>query len=126
MIETRDTVRALMRSPVGIAALLIAATGCIHRIGDPCKQNVDCSTLGDRFCDTAAPGGYCTVEGCDVTTDPSGNLTDTCPPEAVCIRFFTLIEKKPCDPAVELDPNRRPEHACAADERCLCDCGNVA
>jgi hypothetical protein len=102
-----------------VAAIAMSMSGCIHRIGDSCKQNVDCSTLGDRFCDTSAPGGYCTVEGCDVNADSQGNLTDSCPPEAACIRFFTQIADKPCDPTQELDPTAC--HECAADERCLCD-----
>jgi hypothetical protein len=113
-----------MRSPsvlLGFAlACALGAGGCIHHIGDACTQNVDCSALGDRFCDTAAPGGYCTVEGCDVRADNSGNLVDSCPSEAVCIRFFTQIASEPCDPTVA--DLQSPLH-CAVDQRCLCDCG---
>jgi hypothetical protein len=94
------------------AALIVSlfGLGCGHNIGDSCKTNVDCSPLGDRFCDTAPPNGYCTMEGCDVST---------CPSEAVCIRFFTPILNRPCtfDTA---QPGSRSN--CAVDERCLkCD-----
>jgi hypothetical protein len=81
------------------------AAGCGASIGDGCTSNVDCSRLGDRFCDTASPGGYCTVEGCD---------DGTCPDEATCIRFLTPRLDKPCVPSAAAS-------ACAADERCVCD-----
>jgi hypothetical protein len=48
---------------------------------------VDCSPLGDRFCDIASPGGYCIIEGCD---------QKSCPGEAVCVRFFTLQRRAAC------------------------------
>lgn len=102
-------------------ALLVAATAtsaCGHHIGDSCSTNVDCSPLGDRFCDVAAIGGYCTIEGCDVRLDSSGNQVDTCTKaagESVCVRFFTLEQNKPCDPATS-------SASCSADERCLCNC----
>ena len=38
-------------------ATLLVLSGCGHKIGDSCGQNVDCSPLGDRFCDIASPGG---------------------------------------------------------------------
>jgi hypothetical protein len=95
-------------------ALLVAAAvsvvGCGHNVGDDCHTNVDCSPAGDRFCDTSAPGGYCTVDGCDV---------NTCPDEAVCIRFLTPLLDEACtfDPA---HPNSRAD--CPhPDDRCVCD-----
>jgi len=85
-----------------------AASGCGKNIGDPCNTNVDCSTAGDRFCDRASPGGYCTVEGCDVGTCP----TD----DSVCIRFLTLVATRPCTYA------QAPALSeCRPDERCVCD-----
>lgn len=100
-----------------IAAALAAAfaltAGCSHNVGDSCSSNVDCSPLGDRFCDVSAPSGYCTIEGCDVTL-VAGVPTDSCPTEAVCVRFFAPIAGKSCDPMAS--PN-----GCALDERCLCD-----
>jgi hypothetical protein len=65
----------------------------------------DCSSSGDRFCDTSSRGGYCTVQGCDF---------DTCPDEAACIRFFSGgFENKLCDPAVPGGDGK-----CSLDELC--------
>jgi hypothetical protein len=82
-----------MRLVIGIAAVFatFAAAGCGDEIGDGCSLSSECSTRGDRFCDTTQPGGYCTVIGCD---------HDTCPEEAVCVRFFPagpLPADLPCD-----------------------------
>jgi hypothetical protein len=103
-------IRAWLVAPALMFALGLALAACGHSIGDSCKANVDCSPMGDRFCDTSAPDGYCTIEGCDETT---------CPSEAVCVRFFTPFLGRPCDfnPAL---PNSRSD--CHVDERCLrCD-----
>jgi hypothetical protein len=96
--------------------LFIAATwfvgGCGHNIGDSCTVNVDCQPDGTRFCDTSAPSGYCTFDGCDF---------NTCPGEAVCIRFLTPVLDEPCtlptDRAVPLGRADCPH----ADDRCVCD-----
>jgi hypothetical protein len=60
---------------------VLGTAGCTKTIGDSCATNVECSPLGDRFCDLASPNGYCTIEGCD---------SASCPDSAVCIRFFSL------------------------------------
>ncbi len=93
-----------------VASTLVAAAGCTHNIGDPCNTNVDCSPAGDRFCDTSAPGGYCTVEGCDV---------NTCPNSEACVRFLTQRLDEPCtyDPAQPFSRADCPE----SDEECICD-----
>ena len=94
-----------MRRPSLLALFLVAASGaCGHQIGDSCTQNVDCSPLGDRFCDISGPGGYCTIEGCDV---------QSCPSEASCVRFFSPDVTRSCESQSE----------CGKSERCLCDCG---
>ncbi len=102
-------VRPLMwRLPL-VAVLLVA--GCGAKIGDACKSNIDCSPLGDRFCDTAPINGYCTQEDCGPTS---------CPSEAVCVRFFTPIEDQPCHTAQESIPFSQAD--CAnPDDRCVCD-----
>jgi hypothetical protein len=69
--------RALVRTVI-VIALISAACG--KEIGDPCIVNSDCSPQGDRTCDAISKEGYCTILGCDF---------DTCPSEAVCVRFFT-------------------------------------
>ncbi len=122
--HTRTTiVRDLMFRGLPLATLLVFA-GCGHQIGDACSTNVDCSPLGDRFCDTAPPGGYCTIENCDTTT---------CPSEAVCIRFFIPVMNEQCaynpnadqrgwchDPHTGLPmlANCQCEHT---DDICVCD-----
>ncbi len=64
-----------------LLGLLLLLFGCGKEIGDECVTSVDCSPNGDRQCiDPSINGGYCTVQGCDF---------DTCPEEAVCVRFFT-------------------------------------
>lgn len=120
------TIRPPMRLPLLVAALLVAGLGCGRKIGDSCKANADCSALGDRFCDISVRpiydrngqeiqgGGYCTVEGCDVRLDTNDEPVDSCPGEAVCVRFFRTTGGS-CNPA----PG--PE-ACPSGERCVCSC----
>ena len=72
--------RILMKKYIFLWILVIAfGPGCGAEIGDSCSTNLDCSPMGERICDTAQVEGYCTIEGCDLTT---------CPEEAECIRFF--------------------------------------
>jgi hypothetical protein len=95
-----------------VAILLVA--GCGHSIGDSCQTNVDCSPLGDRFCDIATPGGYCTIEDCGPTTGPS---------EAACIRFFVPILNEPCTLGIDGQgkPTALPQANCRhPDEICVC------
>ncbi len=110
---------------LGAAACLLVF-GCSHNVGDACQSNVDCDPTGGRFCDTSAPGGYCTIDGCDVAT---------CPSEAVCVRFFTPIRNLPCDPSLvgwQGDLTAQCERlealhglgCCLPYQRCLCDHNN--
>lgn len=97
----------MWRAPL-VALLWLA--GCGHNIGDSCKSNVDCSPLGDRFCDISALNGYCTIENCGA---------GSCPGDSVCIRFFTPVDAEPCTvgPSQELT-----QSTCAhVDDRCVCD-----
>jgi hypothetical protein len=98
--------------PRGLVALLFSvalSVGCGHNIGDSCTTNVDCDPTGIRFCDTASPGGYCTIDGCDV---------DTCPSGSVCVRFFTQIANAPCT----FTPIGAPRNNdCPIDQICVCD-----
>jgi hypothetical protein len=88
-------------------AVLGAASGCSHKVGDGCSTSADCDpTRGSRTCDLAQPGGYCIVEGCDARS---------CPEDSVCVRFFPeSFLSEPCDP-------QRPatDNGCTADELCL-------
>jgi hypothetical protein len=62
---------------LGLAASLGLAA-CSPQIGSSCVQSTDCSTQGNRVCDTSQPNGYCTVFGCG---------DQTCPNMAVCVTF---------------------------------------
>jgi len=69
-------VRSLPYLPMAVLALALA--GCAPKIGDKCKNSGDCSLDGTRICDTAQPGGYCTIQGCD---------PDSCPGGSVCVEW---------------------------------------
>lgn len=90
--------RLPVRTIIFILALCTTALlgpGCGSEIGDSCETSLDCSPNGDRLCDVSesSPGGYCTVRGCDY---------DSCPEDAVCVRFFsTSFPDQICDPATE-------------------------
>jgi hypothetical protein len=100
---------ALMRIAL-VLTLVVAAIGCGKEIGDECVLSSDCSPNGDRLCDTASSGGYCTIQGCDF---------NTCPEESACVRFFTgNFANKPCDPATEDDLGGTPTNDCSLDELC--------
>lgn len=70
---------------VALAALL-GLCSCQPEIGDSCSNASDCSVQEQRTCDTTYPGGYCTVLGCDA---------DTCPEEASCVAFQSVISVAP-------------------------------
>jgi hypothetical protein len=124
--------RSLLRSLLWASALFGLSAGalsaCSRTIGDGCASNVECSPLGDRFCDLASPGGYCTYEGCD---------RDSCPDSAACVRFFSLkkgqarcnvgrVARADCSQsmsALDKETCCVPGEAgcCALGEQCLCD-----
>jgi hypothetical protein len=93
---------------------LLAVAGCGPSIGDACMSNIDCSQLGDRFCDTAPIHGYCTQEDCGPPNSPSA-----CPSEAVCIRFFVVTDEQ-CHTAKESVPLTQAD-CMSSDDRCVCD-----
>lgn len=96
--------------PLLLALVLAAAAGCGAEIGDECFASTDCSTTGDRVCDQSQYEGYCTILGCD---------HDTCPEEAVCVRFFVgEFGNRPCDPVLEDLPSSDGEDRCGLDELC--------
>lgn len=103
--------RMLVISLIGAGALALAgvASGCSKEIGDSCFINSDCDNAGERICDNAANGGYCTILGCDY---------NTCPDESVCIRFYAgVFENRPCDAATE-DALDGGTDDCTLDEVC--------
>ena len=98
--------------PIALGVLLLASA-CGSEIGDSCALSSDCSAQGDRICDIASPGGYCTIFGCDF---------DTCPEESVCVRFFSVQSSNlPCDPAAEdvTEDNCVPDEVCTLGGSCV-------
>ncbi len=87
--------------------LLTLSSGCGDKIGDSCSRSTDCSSTGERVCDTISPDGYCTIAGCDF---------GTCPDESICVRFFggVIDESLPCDPRTE----DRTTDDCSPDDLC--------
>jgi hypothetical protein len=110
-VPSRSSLVAL--AVLGLAA---AAAGCGSEIGDSCSISSDCNPSGDhddRICDQFSPSGYCTVRGCDY---------NTCPQEAVCIRFFTgSFENRTCDALTEDISTDMCEisELCALDGHCV-------
>lgn len=81
--------------------------GCQPDIGDSCGSSRDCSPTGERQCDLAQPGGYCTILGCD---------PDTCPDGTICVEWRFVPSRtaetwcmKPCSD----DGNCRVAYLCA-------------
>jgi hypothetical protein len=103
----------------------LAASGCGKKIGDACRTNIDCQQNGTRICDLSQPGGYCTEDGCDENSCPSGSI---------CVRFFDQAfatvpcsDEEPCPSANDVCVTRRagdtvPGKVCApaASERRYC------
>src|SRR3954454_15461945 len=63
-----------------VAVVVLAA--CTPEIGDKCVLSTDCSTRGDRLCDTSQPDGYCTQFNC---------AKNACPDEAACVLFNSNV-----------------------------------
>lgn len=87
MLLSDTKYRALLALVAALTAL-----GCKPEIGDECSVSTDCSSAGDRLCDTTQPGGYCTIFNCE----PGG-----CPEEAICVGFVTSTSKVCQDPQDE-------------------------
>lgn len=98
-----------------LVACALLGTACGSEIGDSCNTSIDCSPNGDRYCELSesSPGGYCTVVGCDY---------DTCPDEAVCVRFFSAVSTNlPCDPDTEDigTDDCTPDELCTVGGTCM-------
>jgi hypothetical protein len=61
-----------MRRATILLLASLSVAGCKEHIGDSCSGSIDCSRTGERQCDLAQPGGYCTVFSCDPDTCPEG------------------------------------------------------
>jgi hypothetical protein len=98
---------------IGLAVSLaaLALVGCKPSIGSRCTLSTDCSSQGDRLCDTAQSGGYCTVLNC---------IGNSCPDNAVCVMFEVSV------PGCQYNDYSAPERTgqamcmqhCTADSDC--------
>ncbi len=87
-------------------ALVGVLAGCAPAIGDDCDVSIDCSVSGERLCDIASPGGYCTIQNCD---------QDSCPDGAVCVEYLFDPERTSqswCMAACESKGDCRGSYAC--------------
>lgn len=71
-----------------LVALAVGSAGCKPEVGDSCQVGTDCSSTGDRFCDTSMNGGYCTIFNC---------TPGSCPGESACVEFHGL-DNEPITP----------------------------
>jgi hypothetical protein len=79
--------KSVGRDPRSLSALLLSAllgalAACTPSIGDKCVLSTDCSTRGDRLCDTSQPEGYCTQFNCQ---------KNQCPDQAACVLFNAAV-----------------------------------
>jgi hypothetical protein len=86
---------------------LLAAVACTPSIGDDCRVSTDCSIRGDRLCDTAQPGGYCTQLNCG-----GGGCAD----EATCVLFNSAV------PGCGYDDRSGPFGSRVARSFCMATC----
>ena len=94
-----------MRLAILLLMAGFALSGCPNNIGDACGSSTDCSVTGDRQCDLAQPGGYCTVFSCD---------PDTCP-QGACVEWRFVPSRTAetwCMKTCDNDGNCRAEYSC--------------
>ena len=93
---------------LGAPALLATLVACTPSIGDKCVLSTDCSTQGDRLCDTSQPDGYCTEFNC---------AADSCPDEAACVLFNSNV------PGCGFDDRNGAYGSRVARAFCVAKCG---
>jgi hypothetical protein len=109
--RSNGTLVRLGRLRLGAVVLLLAVAACKPKIGDECVLSTDCSTRGDRLCDTSQPFGYCTQFNC------KGN---GCPDEATCVLFNSAI------PGCGFDDRSGPGGSRSARAWCVFTCQSNA
>ena len=92
-----------------LSAALGTVAACKPTIGDKCVLSTDCSTQGDRLCDTSQPGGYCTEFNC---------VANGCPDEAACVLFNSNV------PGCGYDDRSGAYGSRVARGFCVAKCGN--
>jgi len=98
----------------------LVGAGCNNHIGDSCGSSADCSVTGERQCDLAQPGGYCTAFSCDPDTCPEGACVEwrfipsrtaetwcmkTCDNTGDCRLEYTCVLPADITTSGEFDPN---------------------
>ncbi|HEX6244989.1 MAG TPA: hypothetical protein VFZ61_28910, partial [Polyangiales bacterium] len=63
---------------LALGGLGLSFAACAPRLGDGCKQGIDCDVRNQRVCDRSQPGGYCTIPNCK---------PGDCGDDGVCVRF---------------------------------------
>ena len=101
-----------MSAPARLLLLALSALGagaCAAEIGDECATSVDCSPEGDRMCDIAQVGGYCTIRDC---------TPDSCPDDALCVRFGSeqRFQRSFCMASCEGSSDCRDGYRCAEQD----------
>ena len=115
--------RSISVFPVLFLAVLfftaVFATGCQPKIGGACSSSVECDLSGNRTCDTASPGGYCTIADC---------TRGSCPSDSVCVRFYARDDLMDVTDAPYV-PGRLARsycmQTCAGDSQCRSGYGCV-
>jgi hypothetical protein len=97
----------LLASTLLAFAAAAGVSGCRPEIGDKCIISTDCSTRGDRLCDTSQPSGYCTQFNCK---------KDSCPDEAACVLFNAAV------PGCGYDDRAGPYGSRVARSFCVASC----
>lgn len=101
-----------------LLACSLPTAACQPEIGDSCASSLDCSAEGDRLCDTAQQGGYCTIFACEPGSCPAD--------EAICVAFASSLstvagcktatgspyQRTFCMASCESDGDCRPEYRC--------------
>lgn len=94
------------------------ALGCKPAIGDNCSNSIDCSPRGERICDLAQPGGYCTIRNCE---------SGTCPDDALCVEWRGVLERTAdawCMKSCGKDSDCRGDYRCVLAGELFDDDGN--
>lgn len=84
-----------------IGVVLLTA-GCAPSVGDSCETSSECPA--GAICDVTAPGGYCTIDGCD---------SMSCPDGSVCVEFDE--EESFCLEYCESTNECRRDYTCRTD-----------
>lgn len=92
--------------------LALASAACAPKLGDGCKQGIDCDVRNQRVCDRAQPGGYCTILNCK---------PGDCGDDGLCVRFRPDVPRLSvtycmlkCDSTRDCD---RDEYVCRSAEQ---------